>query len=98
MYYEINRIHLIESEKNMQVLIDVVRDYVPKNGDMLVYNAENGTWVCEQKSYVLKEQDKKLEEMRKENAQLRAENENFKQEIRGEINTLANAVSLNLKY
>ena len=44
------------------------------------------------------DEDKKLEEMRKENAQLRAENENFKQEIRGEINTLANAVSLNLKY
>ena len=39
----------------MKIVIDVNRDYEPRDQDILVFNKSKNCWECEQKSYVLKE-------------------------------------------
>ncbi|MCK9577169.1 MAG: hypothetical protein PHU32_05660 [Candidatus ainarchaeum sp.] len=76
----------------MRIVIDVNRDYEPRDQDILVFNKSKNCWECEQKSYVLKEQDKKIEEMKKDIANLKADYNNYQNKINEKISILASAI------
>ncbi len=76
----------------MKIVIDVNRDYEPRDQDILVFNKSKNCWECEQKSYVLKEQDKVIASQNEKIAKMEIEQSNFIKEANARINVLAEAV------
>lgn len=76
----------------MKIVIDVNRDYEPRDQDILVFNKSKNCWECEQKSYVLKEQDKVIASQNEKIAKMEIEQSNFINEVNARINVLAEAV------
>ena len=76
----------------MKIVIDVNRDYEPRDQDILVFNKSKNCWECEQKSYVLKEQDKVIASQNEKIAKMEIEQSNFIKEANARINVLAKAV------
>lgn len=76
----------------MKIVIDVNRDYEPRDQDILVFNKSKNCWECEQKSYVLKEQDRIIASQNEKIAKMEIEQSNFIKEANARINVLAEAV------